>query len=78
MTRENSTIKARRLVVEARVRVRQVDEHAGLVLAEVRGDSGRVYPVTYRHGVWRCECDARGTCSHIRAAMLVVVTGGAA
>jgi hypothetical protein len=73
VVRENAMLKARRLLVEARVRVRAIDETNGGVRADVRGDSGQVYAVTYQAGMWRCDCDARGPCSHMRAVMLIVV-----
>ncbi len=71
--RENAATKGRRLLVEGRVRLLHVDEDAGHVTAEVRGDSGCVYTVSYDAGGWSCDCPTLGVCSHIRACQLVVV-----
>jgi uncharacterized Zn finger protein len=72
--RENAAVKARRLLVEGRVRVLAADEDGGHVAAEVRGDSACIYAVTYEAGAgWRCDCPTLGVCSHIRAVQLVVV-----
>jgi uncharacterized Zn finger protein len=73
--RESAHDKARRLLVEGRVRIVSASEDNGLVSAEVRGDSARVYAVSYEpaNGGWHCNCPSRGVCSHIRSLMLVVV-----
>lgn len=73
--RENAAMKGRRLLIEGRVRVVDVDEDAGHALAEVRGDSAAVHTVTYDagDGGWRCDCPTRGLCSHIRSIQLIVV-----
>ena len=71
--RENADTKARRLLVEARVRVLTANEDNGYLSAEVRGDSGRVYITSYDDGAWTCTCAARSRCSHARALMLVSV-----
>lgn len=73
-TRENAADKARRLLVEGRVRVTFVSEKSWLIRAEVRGDSGQVYVVD--HGMsqearWTCDCPARTDCSHLKAVWLV-------
>jgi len=75
MTRENVSVKARRLLVEGRVRVVAASEREGFVAATVRGDSAAVYGCGYEPdgGGWYCGCAARGTCSHIRALQLVFV-----
>jgi hypothetical protein len=73
--REAADVKARRYLVEARVRVRQADEDDGAVMAEVRGDSGRIYAAGHdlERGWW-CDCPAIGPrCSHLRALQLVTV-----
>ena len=62
---ENAAAKGRRLL--------DVDEDGGHVLAEVRGDSARIYGVVYDAEGWRCDCPTYGVCSHIRAVQLVVV-----
>ncbi len=73
--RESAHTKGRRLLVEGRIRVLSANEDNGYVLAEVRGDSARIYTVTYDDGRWACSCPTRGVCSHVRAVMLVVVVG---
>ncbi len=72
--RESTHIKARRLLVEGRVRVISAHEDDGYVSAEVRGDSARIYVIFYDadHG-WECGCPTVGVCSHIRAVQLIVV-----
>lgn len=73
--RENAASKARRLLLEGRVRVRLV--HRGRAWVEVRGDSGRIHNVAYRHGRWSCTCEARSlSCSHLRATWLVIAEEG--
>jgi hypothetical protein len=73
-SRENASAKALRLVLEGRLRVRLV--HRGRVRVDVRGDSGRLYAVTYTHGSWHCSCRAgHGDCSHKRATWLVIAAG---
>jgi uncharacterized Zn finger protein len=72
--RENAATKGCRLLVEGRVRVLEASEDGGYVSAEVRGDSARIYVVSYEAGEgWRCDCPTFGVCSHIRAVQLVVV-----
>ncbi len=68
-------MKARRLLTEGRVRVLNANEDDGFVSAEVRGDSARIYTVSYDAGDngWRCSCPTVGVCSHIRTVMLIVV-----
>ena len=75
MTRENAAAKARRLLVEGRIRILSASEDDGFVSAEVRGDSARVYTVSHEanDGGWRCDCATRGVCSHIAAVQLIVV-----
>jgi uncharacterized Zn finger protein len=74
VSRENAAAKARRLLAEGRVRVVDVDVHAGTVAAEVRGDSGFTYSVGHGEGGrWSCPCEALGSrCSHVQAVQLVV------
>jgi uncharacterized Zn finger protein len=69
--RENAATKGRRLLVEGRVRVLEVDEYAGVALAEVRGDSSAVYSVSRDERGWHCDCEARTRCSHVVALQLV-------
>lgn len=69
--------KARRLLWDARVELRQVVP-GGLVVAGVRGDTGE-HIVTYAIDraqadmpwKWSCTCPARVPCSHIAAVQLV-------
>ncbi len=73
--RENADLKARRLLVEARLRILEAHEDDGAVVAECRGDSGAMYKVGYdgERGWW-CSCPTLGPrCSHVRALQLVVV-----
>jgi hypothetical protein len=72
--RENAATKARRLLVEGRLRVLSVDESAGTARAECRGDSGAVYDVGRLSGSgWFCSCPAFSRCAHVRALQHVVV-----
>lgn len=74
MSRENTALKARRLLAEGRVRLLHIEEENGIVTAEVRGDSGRMYVVSHQPGYdWACDCQTRGRCSHITSLMLVCV-----
>lgn len=75
MSRENAAAKARRLLVEARVRILSANEDNGHVSAEVRGDTARVYAVDYEagEGGWSCTCPARGACAHLQAVQLIFV-----
>lgn len=64
--------KARRLLIEGRLTVTTVA--GNLVAATCRGDSGEVYDLGYDlNRMWFCSCPSRGTCSHLKALMLVVV-----
>lgn len=67
--------KALDLLIEARVMVKRVDPDSGLVIAQVRGDSGAVYDCGRdpKNGQWRCTCpELRGKCSHLIAVKRVV------
>lgn len=72
---ERASDKARRLLQEGRVMVRNVDPVRDYVYAQCRGDSGEVYDMGYDplKKQWRCTCAARGECSHLQALKLVVV-----
>lgn len=74
---ENAGKKAGRLLTEGRLIVREVGtaSHPGRIVAECRGDSGAVYNLGYdpRAEEWRCTCEARTVCSHIKALQLVTV-----
>lgn len=74
-TRENAAEKARRYLAEGRLLVLKVDERAGVVAAECRGD-GMTYACGYAQNDWYCTCEARGRCSHLLALGLVVAVGG--
>jgi hypothetical protein len=70
--------KARRLLPEGRLMIKQVDPEigSGLVVAECRGDSGEVYSLGHdpTKDEWRCTCrEMKGNCSHLQALKLVVV-----
>jgi hypothetical protein len=69
--KEGAKAKALRLLFMGRVRVRLVHRHR--VRVEVRGDSGRIYNITYTNGEWYCSCPmSRPGCSHMHAAWLVI------
>jgi len=71
--RETIDGKARRYLVEARVRVLHCDEDAGILEAEVRGDC-RLYSTGRDAEGWYCSCAARTQdCSHVRALRLVTI-----
>ena len=72
-TRENVKEKGSRLLVQGRLRVTKVD--GNLIVAECRGDSGRVYELSHDNGHWACSCPARTACSHLVALWLVTVAG---
>ncbi len=67
--REDARAKAIRMLGEGRILLEHV--RGRTVVASVRGDSGAVYRVAHSSGSWSCDCDARSTCSHVRAVMLV-------
>lgn len=71
--RENAADKARRLLAEGRMVVRQIADYE--IRADCRGDSGRCYRVTWNPADgWGCNCAARSTrCSHVRALQLCVL-----
>ena len=70
--RESVQAKAHRYLTEGRLRVRLVDEDAGIVEADCRG-SGSVYALGRDEGGWFCGCPARGrSCAHLEALRLVV------
>ncbi len=73
--REGAAGKAVRLLASGRVSIRAL--HAGRLYAAVKGDSGRAYAVAWRHGVWRCDCEAGASrCAHVRAVQLCVDLSG--
>jgi hypothetical protein len=66
----DTELKAARLLVTHKVHIKwATPEH---VCAVVRGDTG-VHDVDLHSGRWRCSCEARVTCSHMTAVMLVTV-----
>jgi hypothetical protein len=73
--RENADVKARRLLIEARLRILEADEESAIVVAECRGDSGAIYGLGYDgERRWWCDCPTYGArCSHVRALQLVCV-----
>ena len=69
---ENVATKAARYLAEGRLIVRELDQAAGTLRADVRG-AGAVYTVSRtRHTGWRCNCPARGTSCHLTALQLIV------
>ena len=71
--RETVDAKARRYLIEARVRIHHCDEDNGVVEAEVRGDS-RLYSTGRDSEGWYCSCAARTpSCSHVGALRLITI-----
>jgi hypothetical protein len=69
MPRESAAVKAIRLLSSGRVVVRHVSDVA--IVANVRGDSARIYSVSWSPEGWHCPCDAASTrCSHVQAVQL--------
>ena len=72
MPRESAHDKARRLLTEGRLDVRQVTERTAV--AKCRGDSAQIYNLGYDRGRWFCSCPcATDQCSHLRALRLIVL-----
>ena len=70
---ETVDAKARRYLTEARVRILDCDEDAGILEAEVRGDA-RLYSTGRDAEGWYCTCAARTDhCSHVRALRLITI-----
>jgi hypothetical protein len=68
----NAAEKGRAYVAEGRLIVRHLDEHAGVVQADCRGD-GAVWTLGYEPGRgWWCSCPAYSRCAHLHALGLVV------
>ena len=71
--REGVEAKGRRLLVEGRLDVEA--RVPTLARVRVRGDTGVVHVAEWHRGdAWTCTCPARGRCSHITAAMLIIIT----
>ena len=66
--RDDAQTKAARMCASGRVAIRSVTD--ACIRATVKGDSARIYTVTYDPSGWRDDCDAVGKCSHIRAVQL--------
>lgn len=68
--------KGRRLLVDGRLRVKRVE--GPLVVAECRGDTGKIYALGFdpRSSEWRCTCAATRQCSHLYALKLVILDFG--
>jgi hypothetical protein len=69
--RETIAAKGARYLVEGRLIVRTVDEHAGVLEADCRGN-GSVYALGRDDSGWFCSCPARGDCAHLEALRRVV------
>jgi hypothetical protein len=72
MSRETFQEKARRYLVEGRVRILACDEEDGTAQGEVRGH-GAIYTVSHDETGWECDCLARTECAHIAAIKCVTV-----
>lgn len=71
MSREDASMKARRLLVEGRLVVGRVDRSE--IEASCRGDSGAVYRLGFASGRWFCTCPAFRECSHLKCLWLVTI-----
>lgn len=70
--RENAHTKATRYLGEGRLVIRELDEDAGVVQADVRG-AGAVWTCGHDSTGWFCDCPARtDQCAHLVAVRLVV------
>lgn len=66
MARENAASKATRYLAESRIVVLSV-QPGDHVRAAARGD-GRIHRMTWKAGLWRCDCPCRtDQCSHLIA-----------
>jgi len=75
---ESAALKSKRLLIEGRLiveRIERLKDGEPYIVASCRGDSGEVYQLGYdpHRGEWRCTCEARGVCSHLKALWLVTV-----
>ena len=70
LKKEPKRVKAIRLLVTGRLRVWHVSHD--LIQADCRGDSGEIYTLGWRDGLWSCSCPARTDCSHLGALWCVV------
>jgi hypothetical protein len=68
---ESVATKGGRYLTEGRLIVRSVDEYAGTLRADCRGN-GAVYALGRDGSGWFCSCPARGNCAHLEALRLVV------
>jgi hypothetical protein len=68
MTSDTVITESQRLLTNGHVFVKWVTP--GIVCATVYGDSG-IYDVDLHSDRWTCSCQARTTCSHMRAVQLV-------
>lgn len=73
--RNDARHKALRLLVSGRLTV--LRKEGELVVAKCKGDHGREYDLGFdpRNRQWRCTCEARRDCSHLRALWAVVTEG---
>jgi hypothetical protein len=71
VSRENAAEKAKRILVEGSLVVREMDEHGGTVATDCRGDAS-IHNLGRDSRGWFYSCKARGRCSHLLALGLVV------
>jgi hypothetical protein len=69
--REAVDVKARRYLVEGRLRI--LDVGATSVMANCVGDSAAIYDCGFADGGWFCNCPAVGRYAHVAALQLVVL-----
>jgi len=73
MPTETVEEKAVRLLREHRLEIERADTHGGVVVARCQGDTGEYllgWDVKLKE--FRCQCAARGHCSHLEALKMVV------
>lgn len=68
--RNDKRMKAMRLLVTGRLRILRVDSN--FISAQCKGDSGAMYELLWKDGLWTCSCPARTDCSHLNALWAVV------
>jgi hypothetical protein len=70
LSRENAQAKGRRYIGEGRLVISELDEDAGVVQADCRGD-GAIWTLGHDERGWWCSCPALGRCAHLYALGLV-------
>jgi hypothetical protein len=68
--REAVDVKARRYLIEGRLRI--LDVTATSVMSHCVGDSAAIYDCGFANDDWFCNCPAVGRCAHVAALQLTV------